>query len=69
LQAIDVPTAWRDHVHRAFDQCVNANVAELRINNGKYVFERLSKEKERLLSEAEHIVVFDDERRMHNRGR
>jgi hypothetical protein len=61
LQAIDLPTAWRDHVHRTFGQCVSANVAELRINNGKYVFERLSKEKERLLSEAEHIVVFDDE--------
>lgn len=58
LQAIDVPTAWRDYVHRTFDQCVNANLAELRISNGKYVFERLSKEKGRLLSEAEHIVVF-----------
>lgn len=59
LQAIDVPTAWRDYVQRAFDHCVNANPAELRISNGKYVFERLNKERERLLSEAEHIVVFD----------
>lgn len=59
LQAMDVPAAWHNYVQRAFDHCVNANPAELRIRNGKYVFERLSKEKERLLSEAEHIVVFD----------
>lgn len=58
LQAIDVPTAWRDYVHRTFDEWSTPTWPRLRISNGKYVFERLSKEKDRLLSEAEHIVVF-----------